>query len=127
SGAGWVRVAIRPGWHCADSPLRRLGYAANNYHTRLRQRYEWWVKKPDTKWTPASAAGEEMEAQTIKPTLSAPAPKNKATPVATAALGATAVLATGVETDSSLVVIAGLLGIAVLLAFYFYVKGGDDE
>jgi hypothetical protein len=42
------------------------GYRANQYDTRLAKAYAFWQKKPDTKWTPTSAAGEEMEAEAIQ-------------------------------------------------------------
>ena len=29
------------------------GYERHGYHTRLKERYEWWSEKPDTPWQPA--------------------------------------------------------------------------
>lgn len=39
------------------------GYRANQYHTRLADRYRFWSGKPDTPWTPASAAEESRVAE----------------------------------------------------------------
>lgn len=38
------------------------GFRANRYHIRLKERYEWWQKKPDTPWTPEMAEKEEEKA-----------------------------------------------------------------
>lgn len=37
-------------------------YYKHNYHIRLKDRYEWWQKKPDTPWSPDMAQQEEMVA-----------------------------------------------------------------
>jgi len=42
------------------------GYKSNQYDTRLRQRYEFWQRKPDTKWSPLSAMKEEKLAEVLK-------------------------------------------------------------
>jgi len=34
------------------------GYRRNKYDTRLRARYEWWQRKPDTTWHPGMAINE---------------------------------------------------------------------
>lgn len=36
-------------------------YAKNNYHTRIVDRLVWWRSKPDTPWSPMSAAEEELD------------------------------------------------------------------
>jgi hypothetical protein len=66
------------------------GYRANQYDTRLAKAYAFWQKKPDTKWTPTSAAGEEMEhATSYRPPAKAPAPA-AAVAVGAASMAATA-------------------------------------
>jgi hypothetical protein len=42
------------------------GYKSNQYDTRLRQRYEFWQRKPDTKWSPESSVKEEAVAEALR-------------------------------------------------------------
>lgn len=41
------------------------GYKANRYDVRLRQRYDYWKRKPDTKWSPAMAAQEDKDNEDV--------------------------------------------------------------
>ena len=79
-------------WAAFAKGYNGSGYKANNYDTRLAKAYAWWSKKPDTKWTPTSAAGEDMEhSQTYSP----PKPKAVApAPAAAVAIGAASMAAT---------------------------------
>lgn len=59
------------------------GYAQNNYHTRIADRFEWWRGKPNTQWNPADAEREEAASnpdfdmrQPDDPGAPSPAPKS---------------------------------------------------
>ena len=77
-------------WAAFAKGYNGSGYKANSYDTRLAKAYAFWQKKPDTKWTPTSAAGEEMEhATSYRPPAKAPAPA-AAVALGSAGLAATA-------------------------------------
>jgi hypothetical protein len=50
-------------WNVVAGTYNGPRYKVNNYHVRLKERYEWWKKKPDTPWTPALAREEEETAR----------------------------------------------------------------
>jgi hypothetical protein len=76
-------------WAAFAKGYNGSGYRANQYDTRLAKAYAFWQRKPDVKWTPTSAAGEEMEhATSYRPPAKAPAP------AAAVAIGAASMAAT---------------------------------
>lgn len=51
--AGLARHLRRHDWGAFAEGYNGPAYAVHGYHTRLKDRFEWWSKVPDTPWTPA--------------------------------------------------------------------------
>lgn len=69
-------------WRPVASGYNGTGYAKNDYHTKLAQRYNFWRNIPDTPWSPEMDAANTADAVPVEALPTAPAlPPDVLTPL----------------------------------------------